>query len=266
MGVNFPDIRYIINWGPARTVIDQHQEAGRAGRDDKLSHVIAIYHGQQLSHCEENVIDFVKTEGRFRVAAYKPFDPQISPLDVKHNCCFNCAKICDCGNDDCKLMPFEFDCQPATSLTESMTRPLTAQDKQDIRNALNDLRDSFPSGCSVFGSSSCHGFSDEVIECIIDNSHRIFTLNDVSTYLPLFTLHHGIKILEVLDELFNDIPHVDSLSCRFNEVVLTNEEEPEYYSDSDEQSENFELENLSEDELNLEKHANQNQGLSMTEH
>ena len=81
MGVNFPDIRYIINWGPARTLIDQHQEAGRAGRDDKLSHVIVIYHGQQSSHCEENVIDFVKTEGCFRVAAYKPFDLQISPLD-----------------------------------------------------------------------------------------------------------------------------------------------------------------------------------------
>ena len=74
----------------------------------------------------------------------------------------------------------------------------------------------------------------------------------MNTYLPIFTLHHGIKILEVLDELFNDIPHVDSLSCLFNEVVLTNEEEPENYSDSDEQSDNFELENLSEDELNLE--------------
>ena len=58
--------------------------------------------------------------------------------------------------------------------------------------------------------------------------------------------------VEVLNELFNDIPHVDSLSCLFNEIVLTNEEEPENYSDSDEQSDNFELESLSEDELNLE--------------
>ena len=33
MGVNFPDIRYVINWGPARNMLDQHQEAGRAGRD-----------------------------------------------------------------------------------------------------------------------------------------------------------------------------------------------------------------------------------------
>ena len=111
MGVNFPDVRYIVNWGPARTLIDQHQEAGRAGRDNKLSHVIVVYHGQQLSQCEENVTNFVKTEGCFRVAAYKPFDQQILPLNVKHNCCFNCAKIGDYGNEDCNLMPFEIDYQ-----------------------------------------------------------------------------------------------------------------------------------------------------------
>ena len=28
MGVNFPDIEYIINWGPPRTLLDYHQEAG----------------------------------------------------------------------------------------------------------------------------------------------------------------------------------------------------------------------------------------------
>ena len=33
MGINFPDVRYIINWGPPTTIIDQHQQAGRAGRD-----------------------------------------------------------------------------------------------------------------------------------------------------------------------------------------------------------------------------------------
>ena len=37
MGVNFPDVRYIVNWGPARSILDQHQEAGRAGRDGKKS-------------------------------------------------------------------------------------------------------------------------------------------------------------------------------------------------------------------------------------
>ena len=29
MGVNFPDVRCIVNWGPARSILDKHQEAGR---------------------------------------------------------------------------------------------------------------------------------------------------------------------------------------------------------------------------------------------
>ena len=42
MGVNFPDVWFIINWGPARSILDQHQEAGRAGRDGKRAHVVVI--------------------------------------------------------------------------------------------------------------------------------------------------------------------------------------------------------------------------------
>lgn len=77
MGVNFPDVQYIINWGPARTILNQHQEAGRAGRDGMKSHVIVIYHGQQVSHCEQEVKDFVRTKGRFCVSAYKTLDATI---------------------------------------------------------------------------------------------------------------------------------------------------------------------------------------------
>ena len=66
MGINFPDIRYIINWGPARTLLDFHQQAGRAGRDGEQSHVIIIYHGQQVSNCEDDVKEFVKTDSCYR--------------------------------------------------------------------------------------------------------------------------------------------------------------------------------------------------------
>ena len=72
MGVNFPDVRYVIHWGPARNLLDYHQESGRGGRDGKLTHILTIYHGQQLAFCEEGVKRFLKTEGCLRVEAYKP--------------------------------------------------------------------------------------------------------------------------------------------------------------------------------------------------
>ena len=50
MGVNFPDI---IHWGPARNLLDYHQESGCGGRDGKLKQVLTIYYGQQVNFCEE---------------------------------------------------------------------------------------------------------------------------------------------------------------------------------------------------------------------
>lgn len=43
--VNFPDIHFIVNWGPARTIVDQIQQAGRAGRDGAMTHIVIVYHG-----------------------------------------------------------------------------------------------------------------------------------------------------------------------------------------------------------------------------
>lgn len=43
IGINFPDIRYIINWGPARNLLDHHWEAGRAGRHRRQLDVVLIY-------------------------------------------------------------------------------------------------------------------------------------------------------------------------------------------------------------------------------
>lgn len=41
LGVKFGDVRYAINWGPARDHVDQLLEAGRAGQD---GYQISCYH------------------------------------------------------------------------------------------------------------------------------------------------------------------------------------------------------------------------------
>ena len=111
MGVNFPDVRYVINWGSPRNM---HQESGRAGRDGKNADIITLYHGQQLSFCEEDVKDFVRTVDCYRVAAYKAFDRKILPLLPSHACCANCSKSCACEYGECpfEIPPFEKEITP----------------------------------------------------------------------------------------------------------------------------------------------------------
>lgn len=84
MAVNFADLKYVVNWGPARNLLDQLQEAGWAGQDGERSHIVIVSHGQQLSQCEHCIKDFVKCEGCLHVALYKSFEQNIKSVCPCH--------------------------------------------------------------------------------------------------------------------------------------------------------------------------------------
>ena len=220
MGVNFPDIRYVINWGPARTLLDQLQEAGRAGRDEELSHAITIYHGHQLSHCEDEVKQFVRTTGCYLVAVYKPFDPVIVPIIPGHNCCLHCTL--DCGCDDCrdgtsKKYPFEDKLDVRCECNPHLSRPVSDEDKDVLLAALTELSLGQGNHSSAFGT---HCFSPELIDDIVSNCHKLFTIQDIAeNNLPVYSIGHSLKILEVIQEIFEDIPNLDCALAFFSELA-----------------------------------------------
>ena len=106
--MNFPDVRYVIHLGPARTIIDHVQQAGRAGRDGKPAYNVVISSGPKLAHCETAVKTFVKETGCLRTALFKPLDCSVNTGTPMHACCSNCCKLCKCNGDNCsgKKLPF----------------------------------------------------------------------------------------------------------------------------------------------------------------
>ena len=66
------------------------------------SHVIFIFHGQQVKHCEQEVKDFVHAKGCFRAAAYKTLHTTIKSPEPLHDCCSFSSIICQCT-----VLPFE---------------------------------------------------------------------------------------------------------------------------------------------------------------
>lgn len=212
MGVNFPDIRYIVNYGPARNLLDQHQEFGRAGRDGLQSHALIIYHGHQLSQCETSIKDFVKTNGCLRVAAYAPLDDAIKPALPQHNCCSFCSLSCKCNNgDSCGACGPLFENQHPPSITSNLTltRPVNEEDKLDLKLALEEVQGRLAKGTSLLDKVSGHGFSRQLIEDIVKNCSRIFTVGDILETCPVFSIASSLAILEVIQEVFLDIPNFD---------------------------------------------------------
>ncbi len=215
MGVNFPDVKYVVHYGPARSLVDHIQEAGRAGRNGEKAHDITIYFGQQLGECEKGVKEFVKTEGCQRKAIFMPFDPNVEPVTPMHECCSICEKKCKCNGQECVGISQPFDCKvsdDSTTCTSLFERNVYPEDREALRSALIGLKESFDlTGLSAFDPVSTHGFSFEVVEAIVKDCEHCGTLDYLMGSFPLFSKEHAFAVLEILHEIFDDIPGIEEL-------------------------------------------------------
>ena len=76
------------------------------------------------------------------------------------------------------LYDFEKKCTGAsTSIQSDLIRPVTNHDKEILRTALQELMSQVNGRAAVFDKVASHGFSSQLICDIVNNSHRIFTLN-----------------------------------------------------------------------------------------
>src|SRR4029077_6210449 len=49
MGIDKPDVRQVLHWGPPPTIEAYYQEAGRGGRDGKASECLVLWRAGGLS-------------------------------------------------------------------------------------------------------------------------------------------------------------------------------------------------------------------------
>lgn len=99
MGLNLRDVDLVIHYGVPSDLDDYLQQTGRAGRDSShQAHAIVLRHKQCLlgKNIKPEMKLVVKTRGCRRVALYQSYVPGIEPLETRHNCCDNCAHMCDC--------------------------------------------------------------------------------------------------------------------------------------------------------------------------
>ena len=107
MDVDISNIRIVIHYGPSTDVDDYVQEAGRAGRDKKLSHAILYkYPYTMLEHASKAMKDYVRLDkGCRRDFLVKQFtSEQITRDGHKHLCCDLCTAQCKC-EDPCPYKP-----------------------------------------------------------------------------------------------------------------------------------------------------------------
>ena len=190
MGVNFPDIRYVVHIGPSRSLIDHIQEAGRAGRDGKQAHNIILYHGNQLAHCQKPVKEFVRASGCIRKAIFKEF-AVVTSVVPNYDCCNICEQECLCSGTTCNREAFQFEEPKGKSLEPHVNcqRSESDHDRQTLKDALCEIKDRLDTKSPfVFNSNSGHGFTTELVEELVKGAAAIFSLSDILKHFPVSTL------------------------------------------------------------------------------
>ena len=104
MGLDFPDVRYIINYGPPNTIDQYSQQCGRAGRDGKFSTAFLLWHSRQLRTASAEMKRYLhNTSECRRKLLLKEFGWELpKSYTLPHFCCDVCAKYCNCGQEDCQ--------------------------------------------------------------------------------------------------------------------------------------------------------------------
>ena len=183
---------------------------------------------RQLSQCDKDVKDVMKTESCMRIALYQRFQEDPTSKDPGHLCCNVCREKCKCTGDGCAMGEVYHLSAPQDTeqSLNPLTRKLNAVDKEDLRLALNELRDKYSSGIvSLFHEETCHGFSQSLINDIVSHAEHIFCGKYLTENLAIYSTIHAIDVLEIIQELFGDIADFDSemdelhlLRKHFNEI------------------------------------------------
>ena len=132
-----------------------------------------------------------------------------------------------------------------------MSRPVSDEDRKDLQAALTEIslgeRDN--SERNAFGGSNY--FSLELVDDIVNNCQNFFTIQDiVASNMPVYSFAHSLKILEVIQEVFEDIPNLDSSLDFFSQ--LTNCSYEYESTNKDMQSECYFLDNAASSDVNTD--------------
>jgi hypothetical protein len=106
----------------------------------------------------------------------------------------------------------------------SPTRVVSDEDRSDFEEALHELQNTLASsGFNLFDCSGqiSHDFSSQLITELTNNVQFIFDLDYLISEFSFSSVNHAISVLEVVQELFHDIPQFESVVAHARSGIAT---------------------------------------------
>jgi hypothetical protein len=71
------------------------------------------------------------------------------------------------------------------------------------------LKEELSAKTTIFDPVLSHGFSTQLIEDIVNKCANLFTVSDILETCAIYSVGHALQILEIMQEVFLDIPNFD---------------------------------------------------------
>ena len=198
MGVNFRNLNNIIHYGVPHDLDTFVQQMGRAGRDGSFSEEILLVKKNKklFKKIDQDIVRLVSSENECRRQIISSAYLTSSDDGDNHLCCDVCAKKCNCGNSHATHPLYEWTDVPMEE--ELLTRDVTKEDKLILHRKLSTYKE------QCVAESSIAILQDDSISLIVDNTDKIFTVDDVMKYGSIWTFNIAVSILDIINEVFGD--------------------------------------------------------------
>lgn len=184
MGIDAPNVRSVIHWGPPKTVEGYVQESGRCGRDGVDSTALLYYTPTDFIgyHPPSKIMqEYCRNELKCRrgllMDAFNASANYTKPTPF-HRCCDICTPLCEC--DDCIDMLALTNFEQVTAEPPTAAQPAAHINKQ-LHEALCTFRLSLFSESSppLFGVSIATGITDQLITDIATNTCKYDSIDQL---------------------------------------------------------------------------------------
>ncbi len=210
MGVDIPDIRTVVHYGPSSDVDDYLQEAGRAGRDGCPSNAILYnFPGCTLGHVSPAMKKYTVNEDTCRRSLLLQSFAGNHEVNVHHHtCCDICMHTCLCATP-CSYQAVRAEVG-ATGISETVddshvmtpVRHPTAEQLQELEKRLHALKDERSSAVDVplyVGHEIAMGFPLYIIEAVLTQAEYIASVEDLEELCLVW--NYTQEIMDIIEDV-----------------------------------------------------------------